>query len=99
GAYADFLVGQVEIGGVAVGLAVDGHDLDAQVAAGANDAQRDLPTVGDQNALEHREALSLWDRPGTARCRNRRSPGPSPPPRQCPRCTPPGPRSAPSWPG
>ena len=47
------LVGQVEVGGAAVGLAEDGDRLDAQLAAGADDPQGDLAAIGDQNAFEH----------------------------------------------
>jgi hypothetical protein len=36
-----------------VGLGIDHHGLDAQLAAGALDAQGDLAAVGDQNLLEH----------------------------------------------
>ena len=50
---ADGLVGEVEVGRAAVGLAVDGDDFDAQVVAGADDAQGDLAAIGDQDALEH----------------------------------------------
>jgi hypothetical protein len=39
---------------ILVGLAVDGDGLDAELLAGAQDAQRDLAAVGDQDALEHR---------------------------------------------
>ena len=50
---ADGLVGQGQVRRVAVGLAEDGHDLDAQVAAGPDDPQGDLTAVGDQDALKH----------------------------------------------
>src|SRR5439155_10165884 len=53
GGDADGVVGEVEVGGVAVGLAVDGDDLDAQLLAGPDDPQGDLAAVGDQDALEH----------------------------------------------
>ena len=55
---ADGLVGQVEIGGAAVGLAEDGHDLDAQIAAGADDPQGDLTAIGNQDALKHEAVVS-----------------------------------------
>ena len=44
------LVGQFQVGGAAVGLAEDGHRLDAQLAAGAEDAQGDLTAIGDQDS-------------------------------------------------
>ena len=46
-------VGQFQVGGAAVGLAEDGHGLDAQLAAGAEDAQGDFAAVGNQDSLEH----------------------------------------------
>ena len=85
---ADGLVGQVQIRRIAVGLAEDGHDLDAQVAAGADDPQGDLAAVGDQDALEHRQCavgsgrlavanrilgFRPWDRRGKALYRTRRA--------------------------
>ena len=50
---ADRLVGQLHVLGVAVGLGVDDDRLDAHLAAGALDAQRDLAAIGDQDLLEH----------------------------------------------
>ena len=47
------LVGQVQVGGPAVGLAEDGHGFDAHLAAGAEDPQGDFAPVGNQNAFEH----------------------------------------------
>ena len=53
---ADRLVGEPDGQRLAVGLAV-GHDrLDAQRPAGTQDAQRDLPPVGDQDLAEHQAA-------------------------------------------
>ena len=52
-AHADGLVGQLEIGRSAVGLAEDGDGLDAELAAGTNHPQRDLAAVGDQDPFEH----------------------------------------------
>ena len=51
---ADRPVGQLQVGGVAVGLRVDGDRLDAQLLAGPDDPQGDLAAVGDQDSLEHR---------------------------------------------
>ncbi len=50
---ADRFVGQQNVLEVAVGLGVHGDRLDAELAAGAQDAQRDLAPVGDQNLLDH----------------------------------------------
>ena len=47
------LVGQLDVLGVAVGLGIDHHRLDAHLAAGALDAQGDLAAVGDQDFFEH----------------------------------------------
>ncbi len=71
GADADGLVGQVEIGRAAVGLAEDGHDLDAEVPAGPDDAQGDFTTVGNQDALKHNEDCWEGRKKGVRpRCRN-----------------------------
>ena len=50
---ADVVVGEAHVQRLAVGLGVDGDGLDAELAAGANDAQRDLAAIGDQDFLEH----------------------------------------------
>ena len=47
----DGVVGQADVEGVAVGRRVDGDRLDAELAAGADDADGDLAAVGDQDAL------------------------------------------------
>ena len=54
---ADVLVGEPHVQRVLVRLGVDGDGLDAQLAAGADDAQRDLSAVGDQDFLEHAEPV------------------------------------------
>ena len=41
------LVGQSQIGGAAIGLAENGDRLDAQLAAGAKDAQGDFTAIGN----------------------------------------------------
>ena len=50
---ADGLVGKAHVQGVAVGLAVDRDRADAQFLAGADDPQRNLTAIGDQDFLEH----------------------------------------------
>ena len=50
---ADVLIGEAHVQRVLVGLRVDGHGLDAQLAAREDHAQRDLSTIGDQDFLEH----------------------------------------------
>ena len=52
---ADRLVGELHVLRVAVGLRIDDDRLDAELAAGALDAQGDLAAVGDQDLLEHRQ--------------------------------------------
>ncbi len=47
---ADGAVGEFQVRRVGVGLAVDADGLDAEFAAGAEHAQRDLAAVGDQDA-------------------------------------------------
>jgi hypothetical protein len=49
---ADRLVGEEHVLEVAVGLRIDGHGLDAHLAARAQDAQRDLAAIGDQDFLD-----------------------------------------------
>ena len=51
---ADRFVGQPHMHGVAVGGRMHRHGLDAHLAAGAMDAERDLAAVGDQDLVEHR---------------------------------------------
>jgi hypothetical protein len=50
----DGLVGQLQVGSIAVGLAEDGDHLDSQVSASADHAQGNFTAVGNQNALEHK---------------------------------------------
>jgi hypothetical protein len=47
------LVGQLHVLGVAVGLGIDHHGLDAHFLAGTLDAQGDFAPVGDEYFLEH----------------------------------------------
>ncbi|KAF5292952.1 hypothetical protein FQR65_LT20181 [Abscondita terminalis] len=67
------LVGQLDVLGVAVGLGIHHHGLDAEFPAGALDAQGDLAPVGNQNFLKH-EGPRGWapapvGRPLPASCR------------------------------
>ena len=50
---ADALVGEADMHGVGVGGGMDGDGLDAEFLAGAQDAERDLAPVGDQDLVEH----------------------------------------------
>jgi hypothetical protein len=60
---------------LAIGGAVDRDGLDAQLAAGLDDAEGDLAPVGDQDLLEHRrKAITLWGGWRTA-ARRTRPPG------------------------
>ena len=47
------LVGQLEIGGASIGFAEDGHGFHTQLAASADDAQRNLTAIGDQDSFVH----------------------------------------------
>ena len=49
---ADRLVGEVHRKAVRIGLAVHDHGLDAQLAARADDPQRDLTSIGDEDLIE-----------------------------------------------
>jgi len=51
---ADRFVGQPYMHRVAVGGRMDRDRLDAHLAAGAMDAERDLAAIGDQDLVEHR---------------------------------------------
>jgi hypothetical protein len=42
---------------VAVDIAIDGDRADAEVVAGANDAERDLAAIGDEYGGERRSPL------------------------------------------
>ena len=50
------LVGARDVGRVAVELGVDGDRRDPELLARADDADRDLAAVGDQDLREHRGA-------------------------------------------
>ena len=50
---ADVLVGEAHVQRVLVGLRVDRDRLDAELAARADDAQRDLAAVRDQDLIEN----------------------------------------------
>ena len=56
GADPHVLVGEPDVERVLVGLGIDGHGLDAELAARHDDAHRDLAAVGDQDFLKHRSA-------------------------------------------
>ena len=47
-------VGQQHVLEAGVGGGVHGDGLDAQLAAGAQDAQRDLAAIGDDDFFQHR---------------------------------------------
>src|SRR5262249_36253232 len=59
---ADGIVGELEVRRIAIGLAVDDHAFDAEVLAGADDAQSDFASVRDQDALEHASILTSPER-------------------------------------
>ena len=50
---ADALVGKTHMHGVGVGGGMHGDGRNAELLAGAQDAQRDLAAIGDQDFIEH----------------------------------------------
>ena len=56
------LVGEPHVQRRAVGVGVDGDGLDAELAAGADDADRDLAAVGDQHTTNASHASSRGKR-------------------------------------
>ena len=60
GADADGLVRQQDVLEFAVGLGVDGDGLDSELTAGAQNAQRDFPSVGDEQLLDHGDVIRVW---------------------------------------
>ena len=53
GTNANGFIGESHVQAVAIGLRVNGHGFDAKILAGANDANGDFASIGDQNFLEH----------------------------------------------
>ena len=51
------LVGVGDVEGAAIPVGVDAHGGDPELAEGAEDANRDLSPVGNQNLLEHGRAV------------------------------------------
>jgi hypothetical protein len=43
----------------AISVGVHSHGFNAQLAAGANHADGDFSSIGDQNTFEHRQALMM----------------------------------------
>jgi hypothetical protein len=54
-------VGGADVQRVAVDIAVDRGRADAEVVAGANDAERDLAAIGDEDGGERRSPLLKRD--------------------------------------
>ena len=63
---ADGSVGLGQVGGVAVGLRIDRHDLDVELLAGADHSQCDFAAVGHQDPLKHRRTSPRLTRAGRA---------------------------------
>src|SRR5690554_2789366 len=53
------LVGELDVLGLGVGLRMHGDGTDAELAAGTQDAESDLPPVGNENLLEHGRAQPM----------------------------------------
>ena len=64
---ADRLVGHAHGQRVRVGLRVRQHRADAELAAGADDPQRDFTTIGDQDLVEHGSARAPSHQPPRTR--------------------------------
>src|SRR5690606_26921490 len=56
---ADAFVGQAHMHGVGVRCGMHHHCLDAQLLGGAQNPERDLATIGDEDLLEHRPRYSI----------------------------------------
>ncbi len=65
GTDADRVVGQADVQGVAVGGGVDGHRLDTQFLAGADDADGDFAAIGYENSLKHDHPDYIANPPST----------------------------------
>ena len=59
---ADRLVGEADRRAIAIGLAVGDDRLDAERAAGAQDPERDLAAVGDEDLAEHQASRPVGRR-------------------------------------
>ena len=51
---ADAGIGEADVHRLGVGGRMDRDGLDADLAAGADDPERDLAAIGDQDLVEHR---------------------------------------------
>jgi hypothetical protein len=52
GSDADVVVGEAHVERLAIGFRVHRHGLDAELAAGADDAQGNLAPIGNQDLLK-----------------------------------------------
>ena len=64
---AHALIGQAHMHGLLVGGRMDGDGRDAELAAGAQDAQGDFAAIGDEDLVEHRlldhhQGFAVFDR-------------------------------------
>ena len=62
GADAHVVVGEADVERLAIGFGVHGHRLNVELAARADDSERDLAAIGDQNFLEHQLVYPAWRR-------------------------------------
>jgi len=68
GADADGFIGKADVKGIPVSLGVNGNGGDLQFLAGADHAQRNFTSIGDENLSEHKMAdAAISSLPGVSR--------------------------------
>jgi hypothetical protein len=65
---ADRFVGELDVFRFGVGFGMHGHRAHAEFAAGAQDAQGDLPAVGNKNLAEHAQPITNMGCPYSTAC-------------------------------
>jgi len=61
--HTDGLIGHADMGGLGIGLGVDGNGLDAQALAGAHHSASYFATVRHQHLIEELCRVERWARP------------------------------------
>src|SRR5581483_378089 len=75
GSEAISLIGFENVGCGAVGIGIDGDGREAQLTAGAEDAQGDFATIGDENFTKHLKQGTGYGVQGTGKMLERRVKG------------------------